>query len=158
LRLEALSMEFASIEELISTKKELSLKEYLLEDILDESIDLLLIDETTIKRGYDPSLKLKIDFKLFTIAIKNLLDNGLKYSSNNTVTVKNNDKQIIFENQGNPLVYPLEKYFEPFFKGDNTKSNESFGLGLYIIHHILQAHGLKLEYKYENGINRFIVF
>lgn len=157
LRLESLIVEFASIEELISTKRELHTKEYYLADIIDESIDLLMVDDTQIDTHFDSSTKLKIDFKLFTIAIKNLIDNGLKYSKNQNVTIFYKNSELILENSGEPLKYSLEKYFEPFFKGDNIKSNESFGLGLYIVYHILQAHNMELIYKFENGLNRFII-
>jgi two-component system OmpR family sensor kinase len=155
-RLESLIQEFASIEELISTKKELSTKEYFLEDIIDTSCDLLMCEESSLDRAYT-NIKLNVDFNLFTIAIKNLLDNGIKYSKEKTITIKNEDDELIFENQGERLSYPLEKYFEPFFKGDDVKSNQSFGLGLYIVHHILKAHGMKLEYKYEDGKNIFSI-
>lgn len=158
LRLEALIQEFASIEELISTKTVLTKKEYFLEDIIDESLDLLMIDEASVIKEYNKNIKLVIDFKLFTIAIKNLLDNGIKYSSNNLITIQNHDQKIVFINKGEKLLYPIEQYFEPFFKGKNSKSNESFGLGLYIIHHILKAHHCTLEYEYKNGENFFLVF
>jgi two-component system, OmpR family, sensor kinase len=157
LRLESLIQEFASIEELISTKKALTLKEYFLEDIIDESLDLLMIDETLVQKEYDPHIKLTVDFKLFTIAIKNLLDNGIKYSSNNSITIVNQNNNIVFINQGEELQYQLEQYFEPFFKGKNSKSNESFGLGLYIIHHILKAHNFILQYEYKEGQNHFMI-
>jgi len=157
LRLESLIVEFASIEELISTKKELSKKEYYLADIIDESIDLLMVDDTLIDIDFDPSTKLEIDFKLFSISIKNLIDNGIKYSKDQKVTVLFQDEKLIFTNQGEALKYPLEKYFEPFFKGDNIKSNESFGLGLYIIYHILKAHNMELSYNYNEGVNSFII-
>jgi len=157
LRLESLIVEFASIEELISTKKTLSKKEYYLADIVDESIDLLMVDDTLIELEFDPSIKLDVDFKIFCIAIKNLIDNGLKYSTDQKVIINYKNSNLTLENKGEPLKYPLEKYFEPFFKGDNVKSNESFGLGLYIICHILKAHNMKLDYKFENGLNQFII-
>ncbi len=157
LRLEALIVEFASIEELISTKKQLDKKEYFLEDIIDESCELLMIEDRLIEKSFDPTLKINIDFKLFTIALKNLIDNGIKYSDGTKVTIKYENNTLIFENQGDPLQYPLEQYFEPFFKGDNIKSNESFGLGLYIVHHILKAHNMHLSYEHENNKNIFSI-
>lgn len=155
-RLESLIAEFATIEELISTKKALNTKEYGLEDIVDNSIDLLMCEENCVVKEYD-DIRLKIDFNLFSIAIKNLIDNGLKYSKEKTVLIKTDENKIIFENHGEKLKYPLEKYFEPFFKGDDVKSNQSFGLGLYIVQNILKAHGMQLDYKYEDDKNIFII-
>lgn len=155
-RLESLINEFADIEELISTKKEIEKKEYHLEDIVDNSIDILMCDEDEVVKEFE-NIKLGVDFNIFSIAIKNLIDNGIKYSSNKKVTIKTEDKKIIFENIGEELKYSLEDYFEPFFRGDDVKSNQSFGLGLYIIKHILDAHNLKLQYERVNDINRFII-
>ena len=154
-RLESLISEFATIEELISTTKTLHKKSYFLADIIDNASDLLMSDDE-VKEEYE-NIKIDVDFNLFSIAIKNLLDNGIKYSSDKKVTVKTSNNQIIFENTGKQLTYPLENYFEPFFKGDNVKSNQSFGLGLYIVKHILEANNFNIEYKYEDGINNFII-
>ncbi len=155
-RLETLINEFATIEELISVKKTLNKKPYYLEDIIDNSIDLLMCDEDNIKKEFK-NLKINVDFKLFSIAIKNLLDNGIKYSANKKVKIKTFDNQIVFENLGEKLKYPLENYFEPFFKGDNIKSNQSFGLGLYIVKHILEANDCSFKYEYKNETNKFII-
>ena len=99
--------------------------------------------------------KLEINFKLFSIAVKNLIDNAIKYSPSKEVIIKTQDENIIFENSGNELKFPLENYFEPFFSNED-KQKDSFGLGLYIIHNILKANNYTLEYEYLNGINRFI--
>lgn len=156
-RLESLINEFASIEELISTRKILKKKEYYLADIIDNSVDILMCDEEDVIKEFE-NIKINVDFRLFSIAVKNILDNGIKYSPNNKVVVKTQDNKIIFENIGKELLHPLQAYYEPFFKADSVKSNQSFGLGFYIINNILNANGYKLEYKYEQGINRFIIY
>jgi two-component system OmpR family sensor kinase len=153
-RLESLINEFASIEELLSSKKALNKKSYFLDDIVDNAIDILMCDEHQIIKNYD-NIKIDADFKLFSIALKNLIDNALKYSKDKAVTITTKDKNIIFKNNGDALKYPLENYFEPFFKGDDIRSNQSFGLGLYIIKHILDANGYKLSYSYTNEVNHF---
>ncbi|WP_324170649.1 ArsS family sensor histidine kinase [Sulfurimonas sp.] len=155
-RLESLINEFASIEELISTKEKIEKKEYLLSDIIDNASDLLMNDEENINQEFQETT-LKVDFKLFSIAVKNLMDNGIKYSSNKQVTIKTENSSIVFENIGEQLTYPLDEYFKAFFKADNTSSNQSFGLGLYIVKHILDANELTLKYEYVNGVNRFII-
>lgn len=155
-RLEALIKEFATIEELIATKKHLETKEYFLEDIIDNSVDILMCNEEEVQKEFQ-NIKFKVDFDIFSIAVKNLLDNAIKYSNEKLVTVKTENTKVVFENSGKGLKYPLEDYFEPFFRGDDVKSNQSFGLGLYIIKHILEAHGMELEYEYKNGVNRFMI-
>jgi two-component system OmpR family sensor kinase len=153
-RLESLINEFASIEELISSNKSIEKKFYFLDDIIDNAKDILMVEDENVILEYE-NQKLEVNFKLFSIAIKNLIDNGIKYSFDKKVTIKSQDENIIFENSGKELKYPLENYFEPFFSNED-KQKDSFGLGLYIIQNILKANSYTLTYEYENQINRFI--
>lgn len=153
-RLESLINEFASIEELISSNKNIEKKFYYLDDIIDNAKDILMIEDEHVISKYE-NKKLEINFKLFSIAVKNLIDNAVKYSPNKEVLIKTEEQNIIFENSGDELKYPLENYFEPFFSNEDKQKN-SFGLGLYIISNILKANNYTLEYEFEDGINRFI--
>lgn len=152
-RLESLINEFSSIEEVISSSKHIEHANYFLNDIVDNAVDILLLDEEVIHKEFE-NIKLDVNFKLFSVAVKNLIDNAIKHSDNGKVSIKTHNNDIIFENSGNSLEYELDSYFEPFFK--NSDKN-SFGLGLYIVNSILKANGFTLEYVYENGINRFTV-
>ena len=154
IRLEQLINEFATIEELISSTKNIDKKNYFFDDIIDNAKDILMLDDESIIQKYE-NKKLNVNFKLFSIAVKNLVDNAIKYSSDNKVTIKTENEDIIFENIGSELKYPLEKYFEPFFANEE-KSDDSFGLGLYIVYNILKANNYTLEYEYKDNINIFI--
>ena len=153
-RLESLISEFATIEELISSTKNIDKKFYFLDDIVDNAKDILMVEEEDVNSEYE-NKKLEVNFKLFSIAVKNLIDNAIKYSPEKKVTIKTEDENIIFENKGEGLKYSLNEYFEPFFSNED-KSKDSFGLGLYIVHNILKANSYSLEYEYIDGINRFI--
>ncbi|NOR58256.1 MAG: HAMP domain-containing protein [Sulfurimonas sp.] len=155
-RLESLISEFASIEELISTKKILDKKDYQLADIIDNAVDLVMCDEESVVTEFE-NITISVDFKLFSIAVKNLIDNAIKYSPDKKVFIKTEADKIVFQNRGEKLQYSLEEYYEPFFSGENVKSNQSFGLGFYIINNILNASGYKLSYEYKDGNNRFIL-
>ncbi|WP_066404882.1 ArsS family sensor histidine kinase [Aliarcobacter cryaerophilus] len=152
-RLESLINEFATIEELISQNRVLEKKSYFLEDLLDNAKDILMIDDNCAKNSYE-NIKLNVNFKLFSIAIKNLIDNAIKYSNDKKVEVLTQNEDILFVNSGKKLEGDFEKYLEPFY---SKSSNESFGLGLYIVFNILKANGYNLLYKYEDGKNIFIV-
>jgi two-component system OmpR family sensor kinase len=152
-RLENLINEFGSIEEVIASTKQFDHANYFLNDIIDNAIDILLIDEALVYREFE-NIKVDVNFKLFSIAVKNLIDNALKYSSDGKVVIKTYNEEIIFENHGNSLEYELDNYFEPFFKNSDKSS---FGLGLYIVNAILKANGYILEYSYNNEINRFSI-
>ncbi len=155
-RLESLINEFASIEKLISTKHKVEKKDYLLSDIVDNASDLLMSDENSINQEFE-EFRINDVFKLFSIAVKNLMDNGIKYSPEKQVSIKTEGTSIIFENKGEKLKHPLDEYFEAFFKSENINSNQSFGLGLYIVKHILDVNELTLKYEYVEGVNRFII-
>ncbi|APW64880.1 histidine kinase [Poseidonibacter parvus] len=153
-RLEQLINEFASIEELISSTKNIEKKFYFLDDVIDNAKDILMLEDESVISKYE-NKKINVNYKLFSIASKNLIDNALKYSLDKKVTISTENENIIFENSGKELEYELEKYFEPFFANED-KSKDSFGLGLYIVHNILKANNYTLEYEYKDGLNRFI--
>ena len=58
--------------------------------------------------------------------------------------------------KGKQMEHPLEHYIQPFTKC-NMNVEDSFGLGLYIIHYILVKHDFTLEYKHTDGLNCFII-
>jgi two-component system OmpR family sensor kinase len=152
-KLEALINEFATIEELISQNKTLEKKTYFLEDLIDNAKDILMLDDSCVICEYQ-NIKLDVNFKLFSIAIKNLIDNAIKYSEDKKVTIKTNNDEVLFINSGKKLEGNFENYLEPFY---SKSSQESFGLGLYIVFNILKANGYNLFYKYEDSKNIFTI-
>jgi two-component system OmpR family sensor kinase len=155
-RLEALINEFASIEELMSSKEGLHKKEYFIEDIVDNAMDILMCEEDEVIKECG-NAKIEVDFSLFSIAVKNLLDNALKYSPDKQVRVYVQADTLVFENSGSALMHNLQEYFEPFFKGDNAHPHQSFGLGLYIVKHIVDAHKFDFSYEHKAGKNYFAI-
>ena len=153
-RLELLINEFASIEELISSTKNIDKKFYFLDDVIDNAKDILMIEDESVISKYE-NKKINVNYKLFSIASKNLIDNAIKYSKDKKVIISTEGENIIYENTGEELKFELEEYFEPFFANED-KSKDSFGLGLYIVHNILKANDYTLEYEYKDGLNRFI--
>jgi two-component system OmpR family sensor kinase len=137
-KLELLINEFASIEQITSGEGLKNVKPYRLVDMLDEAIDLAMISPSQIEIELDDEIILHVDFRLFTTAMKNVIDNGIKYSIDQTIKIVATKEKISFISQGKPLKYELEHYLEPFVQEKN--SHQSFGLGLYIVHHIVKAH------------------
>jgi len=153
-RLNLLIDEFAKIEKITSKNFDLTIKPYKMSDLVEASIDLLMVDnpqhliETQIKQDYI----VEVDFELFTLTVKNLLDNGLKYSIDKHITVLIDNKVLQIINQGDALNEPLENYFKPFHT-----SKKGLGLGLYIVKSILDIHKKELLYNHKDGKNTFIV-
>jgi len=153
-RLESLVNEFALIEEVTSLGEKTEFKEYRLIDIIDGAIDMAMIDRNCITIDVDASYKINANYRLYTTAIKNMIDNGIKYSTDSHVKILIKNSELCFESMGECIAHPLQYYIEPFTK-DNPAKN-SFGLGLYLVDSILKAHNQVLAHEYENGINRFI--
>lgn len=154
-RLDLLLKEFVHIEKITAMDKLPKLKEYPLKDILDQAIDMLFLEPSSIKNNFSDE-RLKVNFELFTFVFKNLIDNGLKYSQDNEFCIEYDNDTISFISKGEKMDKPLEYYLQPFTKSD-IKSAQSFGLGLYIVDAILKKHSFSLSYQHASGYNFFTV-
>jgi len=153
-RLEALIGEFALIEEISSGNQYLEKKEYRLIDIIDGAIDSAMVEYSFVEIHIDASVKITVDYRLFMTAVKNMIDNAIKYSPEKKMSISMERDEIIFSNVGQPLKKPLHYYIEPFTKDQPTK--DSFGLGLYIVDAILREHDYVLAYERRRDVNCFI--
>ena len=153
-RLEGLLNEFTAIEQISVNGQHLQKRVYRIIDIIDEAIDISMVPNTQIEQMIQSDLSIKVDFKLFTVAIKNMIDNGVKYSHDNHIKLSANFKSIQFASMGTKLPNELSYYTEPFTQGEK-QSPQSFGLGLYIVDSILKTHQMELTYEYSNGYNIF---
>ena len=105
-----------------------------------------------------PDEKVYIDETKFTLALRNLLDNAIKYSPENMdiylIIVKNDDFEFQVKDSGRGV--PKEKIYrlaEPFYQTDQTASTKGFGLGLTICKKIIESHKgkLRIESEEEKG-------
>ena len=152
-RLESLINEFAAVERATSGINLNNFATCSIEDIVNEAIDIAMCESEKISLENPQKISINVDFKLFSIAVKNIIDNGLKYSLDKKILIKVDTKRLEFITKGEALEKDFKFYIEPFTKGENAK--QSFGLGLYIVDSILKAHGLELAYRHENGENIF---
>lgn len=153
-RLESLVNEFALIEEVTSLGDKTDFKEYRLIDIIDGAIDMAMIDKSSVTVDVEATYKINANYRLYTTAIKNMIDNGIKYGADGHVKILIKNGELCFESKGDCIAHPLQYYIEPFTK-DNPAKN-SFGLGLYLVDSILKVHNQVLAHEYEDGTNRFI--
>jgi len=153
-RLNLLIDEFAKIEKITSKNFDLHLKPYKMSDLLEASIDMLMIENPArlITTDLDKDYIVKVDFELYTLVIKNLLDNAIKYSTDKQIRVVIDEGSIRIINKGEALAEPLENYFKPFHTSKN-----SLGLGIYIVKSILDIHQRELKYDHKEGYNAFMI-
>ena len=154
-RLEYLLREFARIEEFTSRNIKIHKEEFRIVDIIDHSLDILLSDIDAIELEVVDNIVACVDFELFALTIKNLLDNAIKYGDDKpSVVLKNNT--IYIQSRGKRLSKDIQKYNKPFSR-QYENSKDGLGLGLYIVNSILKAHNLQLKYNFENSINTFSI-
>ena len=154
-RLEYLLQEFARIEEFTSKNIKIQKERFRIIDIIDHSLDILLSDIDAIELEVIDNIVVEVDFELFALTIKNLLDNAIKYGKGKPkVTLK--DNTIYIQNKGEKLSLDIDQYNKPFNR-KYEHSNNGLGLGLYIVNGILKAHDLQIEYNFDNNINTFII-
>lgn len=154
-RMDTLIEQLGKIEQLISGYLEIKKTEFRFIDVLEHVQDLLMMDRTCVDINR-ADIKLKADFELFSIAVKNLVDNGLKYSPDKKVSIDIRDNAIYFISNGSCLKEDLEFYTQPFSR-DSTNKKQGMGLGLYITSEILAKHGFLLDYECGGEENRFII-
>ncbi len=152
-RFEYLLSEFTKIEQVTSNAMILNKKRFRVVDIVDNAFDLLLIDNDLLDIEINDNLEIDADFELFSTALKNLIDNALKYSSQKAKIVVDKESISILS-YGEKL---KNTEFETAFNRAFENSSKGLGLGLYITHHIVKKHGFTLEYEHSEGCNRFII-
>ena len=153
-KLENLINELAAIEQITSKIGLTTKTPCLMRDLIDEAIDIAMVEKEHVGISELDEVRVMVDFKLFSVAIKNMIDNGIKYSTDKHVNIMVSKDHMKFITQGEKLKNDLDFYIQPFIKGEDAQ--KSFGLGLYIVSNILEAHGLKFGYEYKNGMNVFI--
>lgn len=157
-RLEILINEFAKIEQLLSKSYTVNFEEYHFSLIMEQARDMLMLDDWDkhISIRYEYDVILNVDFQMFTLAIKNLIDNALKYSSDKKVEIVCSKEQILISNLGNPLPMGIDHYKQAFVRNKDEKTT-GMGLGLYIIDRICEMHKFYLDYYFSEGKHNFCV-
>jgi len=103
----------------------------------------MIMDEDALAKQVqlieESPLVLTTDFTLFPLALKNLIDNAIKYAPDHSVEIRISQEGITLSNNGVQFTDQIEHYFKPFHgKG------AGLGLGLYIVHSIMEMLKLKL--------------
>ncbi|HEY9128499.1 MAG TPA: ArsS family sensor histidine kinase [Sulfurovum sp.] len=153
-RMNELISELAEVERVTTQSFEPTFEYVMLDEVIRRSKELLMMSKDHITIDVK-NIALATDVKLLSLAIKNLLDNGIKYSKDKHVTLTSVANGLEISSKGPKLQHPLSYYVEPF--SQEEKRSSGFGLGLYIVHNILEKLGCGLEYRYEDGMNIFII-
>lgn len=153
-RMEQLIQEVVRVEQITSgaLKPQLSICKPAL--LVEQANQLLFIDDSKVSAQFDGT-PIHADCDAMISVFKNLIDNGLKYSSDDVVHIEQHGERIAFINSGLPWEEgtTLDALSQPF--RHHGLPGESFGLGLYIIKSILDSHGFEFTHRYVEGRHRF---
>ena len=153
--LEILTNELIELEKLNLTK--LNLTNFTVETLIVESLGkLYLEDESKVEIHINENFKINADLYYLSTALKNLIDNALKYAISYPIIIEANKNEISISNKGQKLSKEIEYYLKPFTQ--ELSQRDGFGLGLSIVKKIIHKHNFKLEYFYENEFNIFKIY
>ena len=127
------------------------MKTIISQEIIDNAFDLLMIEQESVNIQLESESEIEVDFELFSIVLKNLIDNALKYgTSKPSIIIKKDSISIV--SSGEELESSL---FEHVFNRKFEDSSKGLGLGIYISKNIVQKHGFHFEYLHQDSNNIF---
>jgi len=155
--LERLIAELLEIEKLHAMKR-LKLETFKAETLVLEALSRLIFeDESKITIDIRTNFTINGDLNYLALALKNLIDNALKYALEYPVSVTADKGVITVKNRGEALNGAIAYYTEPFTREESSRRSEGYGLGLNIVKKILEKHHLTLEYAYTEGFHLFSI-
>lgn len=106
-----------------------------------------------------PNESVAVDSKYMIQAIRNIVENAIKYSPSNSkiiINAKNSNNQFLVDikDQGDGIPTDEQlKIFDSFYRMDRARSRENggTGLGLAISKRIIELHGGKINVSSESG-------
>lgn len=134
--------------------------------------EVLLVTKATMDKLH-PDNKINLDFAalpedaselivrgnpdLIKVALTNVMDNARKFSHNEPVVVslkvKNQQVHVAVADEGVGIkAGDLDRIFQPLFRADNARSFKGTGLGLPMVHRIMELHGGNIRVDSKLGV------
>ena len=122
-----------------------------------------VIIDTQFMPDNEELLHIKGDEKLILTALKNLIENGCKFSTNKqayvSLQIVDESIEITIKNEGKGIPEADIPYiFQPFFRAENTAASKGYGIGLSLVERIVNLHLGSISVQSEqNGWTEFTV-
>ncbi|MDD2368481.1 MAG: ArsS family sensor histidine kinase [Sulfuricurvum sp.] len=155
--LDQLTRELLEIEKLQATDT-IQSEKFSAETLVMEALSkLCLEDESAVKIEIKNNFILSGDVHYLSLALKNLLDNALKYTDRLPIVLEIDINRISVSNHGKPLEKDFSYFLTPFTRQESSRTTQGFGLGLNIVSKIIIKHGYQLTYDYKNEYHCFSI-
>lgn len=134
------------------------------DDVIREAVDRMVVDaqdrDVTIVTSPPTGLKIYGDSGMLTTAIRNLLDNAVRYSPIHgqvsiTSSLADGQVRISVVDQGEGIDPAVkDRIFERFYRGDSARARNTggSGLGLAIVKHVVLDHGGRIKLWSQPGV------
>jgi len=134
-------------------------------NLITKILDLINVDLSRFDiKNTVPHIEVWVDETKLIIALRNLIDNALKYGDPEQaieIEIFQKQQMIVFKitNYGNKIQSSdLDNIFKPFFRSQNNKNTISgFGLGLTICKKIVDSHLGKLSMTSNDNGTSFLI-
>jgi two-component system OmpR family sensor kinase len=148
--------DLARVESMTAKHLELNKHPYATIDVLDHAIDMLELNRDDLETDIHNEI-INVDFNLFAYALKNLLDNAMKYADSKPVKIKLENNCLTISNTGKPFSQNFETYLQAYQRDTEQHALEGMGLGLYIANEIVTRHGYTFLYDFSEGQHHFSI-
>ncbi len=118
-----------------------------------------LADNKHFEINCNDSVVINGDTELMTRALRNLIDNAVRYSDNNSkIKVKLTDNMLSVSNDCSSITRgDIPHLTEPYYKAEKNRNTKGNGLGLSIVKSIIDMHNHKLDIKLDNKTITFSI-
>lgn len=123
--------------------------------ILEALSRLILEDESLINIEIKENFLIYGDMNYLSLALKNLIDNAIKYTDEYPIEIIADIDIISVKNKGKELKHDISYYLEAFTQEEGSRASKGYGLGLNIVKKIIDRHNMELLYEYKDSSHIF---
>ena len=123
--------------------------------LINAADEVLQSGKHRIRLEFSPELTVYADPALLSRALSEVIDNADSYKEGDEMPVwkgeRNGGKTVLcIENRGR-LPRPLPQFFEPWARGDDSRTEGGSGLGLSIVYQIMELHNGSVSIAEKDG-------